>query len=129
MGSSLSQVRPSNPVTGAWGGVYYRGASLIRNTPPPRTLLKVLWWSSGGGPVSYERGTPVVAGFSVARRRKRERCVPRKALGGVISKVNFNQVCQLLTTISRKMAPRTRQSEAGITPRRAFCGASALRAT
>jgi hypothetical protein len=33
VGSSLSQVRPSNPVTGAWGGVYYRGASLIRNKP------------------------------------------------------------------------------------------------
>ena len=47
---------------------------------------------------------------------------PRKALRGVISKVDFNQVCQLLITISHKMAPRTRQSEAGITPRRAFCG-------
>jgi len=49
---------------------------------------------------------------------------PRKALRGVISKVKFNQVCQLLTTVSHKMAPRTRQSEAGITPQRAFCGAS-----
>ena len=47
---------------------------------------------------------------------------PRKALRGVISNVNFNQVCQLLTTISHKMAPRTRKSEAGINPRRAFCG-------
>ena len=47
---------------------------------------------------------------------------PRKALRWVISKINFDQVCQLLTTISQKMAPRMRQSEVGITPRRAFCG-------
>ena len=47
---------------------------------------------------------------------------PRQALRGVISKVNFHQVCQLLTTISHKTAPRTGQSGAGITPRRAFCG-------
>ena len=40
---------------------------------------------------------------------------PRKALRGGISKVNFHQVCQLLTTISHKMAPRTGQSGAGIT--------------
>ena len=65
------------------------------------------------------------------KKRKREKeagCgvsrVPRKALRGGISKVNFNQFCQLLTTISHKMAPRTRQSEAGITPRRAFCGSA-----
>ena len=53
---------------------------------------------------------------------RESRYTPRKALGGVISKVNFIQVCQFLTTISHKMAPRTRQSEAGTTPRRAFCG-------
>ena len=50
------------------------------------------------------------------------RLSPRQALRGVISKVNFHQVFQLLTTISHKMAPRTGQSGAGITPRRAFCG-------
>ena len=43
-------------------------------------------------------------------------------LRGVISKVNSNHVCQPLTTISHKMASRTRQSDAVITPRRAFCG-------
>ena len=47
---------------------------------------------------------------------------PRKALRGGISKINFQQVCQLLKTISHKMAPRTGQNGAGITPRRAFCG-------
>ena len=41
---------------------------------------------------------------------------------GVISKVNSHEVCQLLTTISHKMAPRKGQSGAGITPRRALCG-------
>ena len=50
--------------------------------------------------------------------------VPRKALRGGISKVNFHQVCQLLATISHKMAPRTGQSGAGITPRRALCGSN-----
>ena len=38
------------------------------------------------------------------------------------SKVNLHQVCLLLTTIFHKMAPRTGNSGAGITPRRAFCG-------
>ena len=33
--------------------------------------------------------------------------MPRKALRGVISKVDFYQVCQLGTTIHNKMAPRT----------------------
>ena len=42
-----------------------------------------------------------------------------------VFKVNFHQVCQLLTTISHKMAPRTGKSGAGITPRRAFCGEQA----
>ena len=50
-------------------------------------------------------------------------CTPREALRGGISKVNVHQVCQRLTTITHKMAPRTGQSGAGLTPRRAFCGA------
>ena len=40
-------------------------------------------------------------------------------------KVNFYEVCQLLTTIRNKMAPRTAkrlQSGDGIPSRRAFCG-------
>ena len=43
---------------------WYRGTSLIRNTPLlgpyRRSIPRVLWWSSGGGAVSYERGTPEV---------------------------------------------------------------------
>ena len=50
---------------------------------------------------------------------------PRKALRGGISKVNIHQVCQLLTTISHKIASRTGQSGVGITPRRAFWGVTA----
>ena len=39
---------------------HYRGASLMRNTPPSHGRPRVLWWSYGGGAVSYERGTPVL---------------------------------------------------------------------
>ena len=47
---------------------------------------------------------------------------PRKALRGGISKVNRHQVCQFLTTISHKIAPRTSTRVHRIPPLRAFCG-------
>ena len=44
----------------------YRGTLQIKNSAPPgpysRTMPRALWWSYGGGAVSYERGTPVLAG-------------------------------------------------------------------
>ena len=47
----------------------YMGASLIRNSAPPRpysrTMPRALWWSRRGA-VSYERGTPVNLRFGLA---------------------------------------------------------------
>ena len=48
--------------------------------------------------------------------------IPRRALRGGISKVNFHWVYQLLAINAHKMAPRTGKNGHGIPPLRAFCG-------
>ena len=58
----------------------------------------------------------------VSPRATRE---PRKALCGGIQRSMFKRSYQLLAINAHKMAPRTGQSGAGITPRRAFCGKEA----
>ena len=55
---------------------------------------------------------------------------PHKALRGGISKVNYWQVCQLLATVPRKVAPKPspnppKKLSPGTTPRRAFGGGPA----
>jgi hypothetical protein len=51
---------------GSCGGKgLYRGTSLIKTRTPlepySRHMPRALWWPLGGGAVSFERGTPVVA--------------------------------------------------------------------
>ena len=100
---------PPPPVIGATGG---RAGRVPRGRPIGLDVFFLGGWREQE---QSERG-------GAARRVEAEPRASRQALRGGIQKSMFERSYQLLAIHANKMAPRTGQSGAGITPRRAFCG-------